>query len=196
MTDKVAQPIENQNVSEGSASQPIERKQREWLRSEALSRFAGIVAIGGPNTPQSCAQRLKFRLNLYELKEGRQIKPYTLMSMVANLLYEKRFGPYYTEPVIAGLDPKTFQPFICSLDLIGCPMVTDDFVVSGTCTEQMYGMCESLWEPNMDPEHLFETISQAMLNAVDRDAVSGMGVIVHIIEKDKITTRTLKARMD
>nr|AAB23077.1 multicatalytic protease complex, macropain, proteasome subunit 13 peptide CNBr4=multisubunit proteinase [cattle, Peptide Partial, 26 aa] [Bos taurus] len=25
--------------------------------------------------------------------------------MVANLLYEKRFGPYYTEPVIAGLDP-------------------------------------------------------------------------------------------
>lgn len=28
-------------------------------------------------------------------------------------------------------------------------MVTEDFVVSGTCTEQMYGMCESLWEPNM-----------------------------------------------
>ncbi|XP_005584041.3 proteasome subunit beta type-3 isoform X2 [Macaca fascicularis] len=98
---------------------------------------------------QTVAQRLKFRLNLYELKEGRQIKPYTLMSMVANLLYEKRFGPYYTEPVIAGLDPKTFKPFICSLDLIGCPMVTDDFVVSGTCAEQMYGMCESLWEPNM-----------------------------------------------
>ncbi|KAF3816850.1 hypothetical protein GH733_014198 [Mirounga leonina] len=164
---------------------------------------------------QTVAQRLKFRLNLYELKEGRQIKPYTLMSMVANLLYEKRFGPYYTEPVIAGLDPKTFKPFICSLDLIGCPMVTDDFVVSGTCSEQMYGMCESLWEPNMEevqvgekaqllglgrvsrnsicqalvqalvsllePEHLFETISQAMLNAVDRDAVSGMGVIVHIM---------------
>ncbi|XP_036128573.1 proteasome subunit beta type-3-like [Molossus molossus] len=145
---------------------------------------------------QTVAQRLKFLLNLYELKEGRQIKPYTLMSMVAKLLYEKRFGPYYTEPVIARLDPKTFKPSICSLDLIGCPMVTDDFVVSGTCAEQMYRMCKSLWEPNMDPEHLFETISQAMLNAVDRDAVSGMGLIVHVIEKDKITTRTLKARMD
>jgi 20S proteasome subunit beta 3 len=48
-------------------------------------------------------------------------------------------------------------------------------------------MCESLWEPNMDPEHLFETISQAMLSK---------GVIVYIIEKDKITTRMLKARMD
>ncbi len=60
-----------------------------------------------------------------------------------------RFGPYYIEPVIAGLDPKTLEPFICSLDLIGCPMVTEDFVVSGTCSEQMYGMCESLWEPDM-----------------------------------------------
>lgn len=31
------------------------------------------------------------------------------------------------------------------------------------------------------PEDLFETISQAMLNAVDRDAVSGMGVVVHVM---------------
>lgn len=109
-------------------------------------------------------------------------------------------------------------------------METEDFVVSGTCSEQMYGMCESLWEPDMvsltppnggngkirsdgvcvflnaekknalgvksvrpavkcvtwdccqqEPEDLFETISQAMLNAVDRDAVSGMGVVVHVM---------------
>ena len=60
-----------------------------------------------------------------------------------------RFGPFFVEPVIAGLDNKSFEPYIASLDLIGCPMVTDDFVVSGTCTEQLYGMCESLWEPDM-----------------------------------------------
>lgn len=48
----------------------------------------------------------------------------------------------------------------------------------------------------MNPEHLFETMSQTMLNTVDQDALSGMGVIVRIIEKDKITTRTLKAGMD
>ncbi|KAM8945619.1 proteasome subunit beta type-3 [Pelodytes ibericus] len=156
--------------------------------------FIGLAGLA--TDVQTVSQRLKFRLNLYELKEGRQINPKTFMSMVSNLLYERRFGPYYIEPVIAGLDPKTFEPFVCSLDLIGCPMVTNDFVVSGTCSEQMYGMCESLWEPDLEPEDLFETISQAMLNAVDRDAVSGMGVVVHIIEKDKITTRTLKARMD
>ena len=60
-----------------------------------------------------------------------------------------RFGPYFIEPVIAGLDPKTYKPFICNLDLIGCPMFTDDFVVGGTCTEQLYGMCESVWVPDL-----------------------------------------------
>ena len=60
-----------------------------------------------------------------------------------------RFGPYFIEPVIAGLNPKTFEPYVASMDLIGCPMETEDFVVSGTCNEQMYGMCEALWKPDM-----------------------------------------------
>jgi len=59
------------------------------------------------------------------------------------------FGPYFVEPVIAGIDPVTLEPFVANLDLIGCPMVATDFAVSGTCTEQMYGMCESLWVPDM-----------------------------------------------
>ncbi|ELK00961.1 Proteasome subunit beta type-3 [Pteropus alecto] len=118
------------------------------------------------------------------------------MSVVAKFLYEKCFGPYYTEPVICGLDPKSFKPFICSLDLIGCPMVTDNFVVRGTYTKQKYMMCKSIWEISMDPEHLFEAISQVMPNAMDQDVESGMGVIVHISEEDKITTKILKARMD
>ena len=60
-----------------------------------------------------------------------------------------RFGPYFVEPIVAGLDPKTSQPYISTMDLIGCPMETKDFVVGGTCTEQLYGMCESLWSPDM-----------------------------------------------
>ena len=71
-----------------------------------------------------------------------------------------------------------------------------DFVVSGTASSKLFGMAEALWEPNLGPEDLFETISQALLNAVDRDAFSGWGAVVYIIEMDKVTKRTLKARMD
>jgi 20S proteasome subunit beta 3 len=47
-----------------------------------------------------------------------------------------------------------------------------------------------------EPDQLFETISQALLNAVDRDALSGWGAHVYIIEKDKVTKRLLKGRQD
>ncbi|KAI1302364.1 Proteasome subunit beta type-3 [Halotydeus destructor] len=141
-------------------------------------------------------QRLRFRLNMYELRENRKIKPKTFASMVSNVLYEKRFGPYFTEPVIAGLDPKTGAPYIGTMDLIGCLCEPEDFVVSGTCSEQAMGICEVLWKKDMEPDTLFEVISQALMNAFDRDAISGWGATVYIVEKDKVTVKTLKTRMD
>lgn len=133
---------------------------------------------------------------MYEMREGRRVKPQTLMAMVQNLLYERRFGPYFVEPVIAGLDSKSGKPYICALDLIGCPCEPADFVVSGTCSESLYGMCETLWREDLEPEDLFECTSQALINAFDRDALSGWGAVVHVIEKDKVTTRYLKCRQD
>jgi 20S proteasome subunit beta 3 len=141
-------------------------------------------------------KRLEFRKNLYEIRENRTMQPERYASMVSKFLYEHRFGPYFIEPVVAGLDPKTFKPFICSMDLIGCISSPVDFCVVGTCEEQLYGMCETLWRENLEPDDLFETISQAMLNAFDRDAISGWGASVYIIEKDKVTVRKLKTRMD
>ncbi|XP_044741254.1 proteasome subunit beta type-3 [Chrysoperla carnea] len=145
---------------------------------------------------QTVAERLKFRTNLYELRESRKITPKVFSSLVSNMLYEKRFGPYFVEPIIAGLMPRTFEPYVCNMDLIGCRNEPEDFVVGGTCSAQLYGMCESVWEPDLEPEDLFETISQALINAFDRDASSGWGAVVYIIEKDKVTKKILKTRMD
>jgi len=145
---------------------------------------------------QTVENRLKFRVNCYELRETKVITPSVLSTMVSNLLYEHRFGPYFIEPLIAGLDPVTNEPFLGAFDLIGCPNEPDDFVVGGTCEEQLYGMCEALWKPNMSPEELFEVTSQSLINACDRDAISGWGATVYVIEKDKVTVRKLRSRMD
>ncbi|KAJ2339717.1 proteasome core particle subunit beta 3 [Coemansia sp. RSA 2618] len=139
--------------------------------------------------------RFRMRVNLYKHREERTIEPKTFAHMVSHMLYERRFGPYFIEPVIAGLE-KNGKPFICGTDLIGCLSCPDDFVVAGTASDNLFGMCESLWEPNLGPEELFETISQAMLNAVDRDAMSGWGAVVHIITPEGVITRELKGRMD
>lgn len=97
--------------------------------------------------------------------------------------------------MIAGLDHAN-EPFICSMDVIGCINFAKDFVVSGVSSPNLYGMCESLYRPDLEPEDLFETISQALLNAVDRDALSGWGAIVYVITPDRVITRHLRARQD
>lgn len=59
-----------------------------------------------------------------------------------------RFGPWFIEPVIAGLTADN-QPFLSSMDCLGCEMKTKDFVVAGTMEEALYGMCESMYRPDM-----------------------------------------------
>ena len=76
---------------------------------------------------------------MYELREGRKMRPKTFAAMLSNLLYERRFGPFFVEPIVAGIDPATKVPYICNMDLIGNKTDPEDFVVGGTSDDQLYG---------------------------------------------------------
>jgi len=135
-------------------------------------------------TEFSRRERFRFRVNMYTIKEEREIEPEAFAHLVSSSLYERRFGPFLVEPVIAGLcktPAGDYKPFVAATDLIGCLSVAKDFAAAGTASEKLFGVAEGLWEPNLEPEDLFETISQTLLNAVDRDAYSGWGGIVHVM---------------
>jgi 20S proteasome subunit beta 3 len=155
-----------------------------------------MVGLAGlASDVQTLDQLLRFRMNLYELREDREMTPEVFTNLMSNMLYEKRFGPYFCEPIIAGLDKKG-QPYLSSMDLIGAQAGAKDFVVAGTCAGNLYGMCETLWKPDLEQEELFETLAQALLASVDRDALSGWGGVVHIITKEGVISRELKGRQD
>ncbi|ONK59572.1 uncharacterized protein A4U43_C08F7840 [Asparagus officinalis] len=144
--------------------------------------FIGLSGLG--TDAQTLYQRLVFRHKLYQLREERNMKPETFASLVSAILYEKRFGPYFCQPVIAGLGDDDV-PFICTMDCLGAKELAKDFVVSGTASESLYGACESMYKPNMEPEELFETISQALLSSVDRDCLSGWGGHVLVVNNEQ-----------
>lgn len=155
--------------------------------------FMGLTGL--MSDVMTLEQLFRFKLEMYSMRENREIKPKTFANLVSSTLYGKRFGPYFSEPVIAGLDADN-KPYLCSMDLLGCVAVADDFAVAGTCAESLFGTCETFYRPNMEPDELFETISQSLLAALDRDCISGWGAVVHIITKDGVTTKELAARMD
>mmetsp|Transcript_973 Transcript_973/g.1395 ORF Transcript_973/g.1395 Transcript_973/m.1395 type:complete len:136 (+) Transcript_973:428-835(+) len=62
-------------------------------------------------------QKLMQEVNLYTLNEDRDIKPSVFNNLVSGFLYGRRFGPYFVEPLVAGLEevpgkPGEFKPFI------------------------------------------------------------------------------------
>jgi 20S proteasome subunit beta 3 len=111
------------------------------------SVFLGLTGLA--TDVNTVSDLFRYKVNMYRLREERAIAPRTFSNLVSSTLYERRFGPYFVSPVVAGLDPKTGAPFICGFDSIGCIDFAKDFIVSGTATEQLFGMCESLWEPNL-----------------------------------------------
>lgn len=111
------------------------------------SVFLGLTGLA--TDVSTVSDLFRYKVNMYRLREERAIAPATFANLVSSSLYERRFGPYFVSPVVAGLDPKTGAPFICGFDSIGCIDFAKDFIVSGTASEQLFGMCESLWEPDL-----------------------------------------------
>ena len=140
-------------------------------------------------------KKFTMKHNLYRLREERDIRPSTFASLVSSTLYEHRFGPFFCEPVVAGLEPEG-TPYISGMDSLGAMEKSEDFMCAGTNSASLLGICESMYRPGLGPEELFELVSQCMLSGMNRDALAGWGAVVYVISKDKTIARTLKGRMD
>lgn len=95
---------------------------------------------------QTLVNKFKFRHNMYKLREERDMRPKAFAHMVSSMLYEKRFGPFFCEPIIAGLEPDS-KPFICGMDSLGAMETSSDFICAGSAPNSLWGMAESMWRP-------------------------------------------------
>mmetsp|Transcript_4908 Transcript_4908/g.9191 ORF Transcript_4908/g.9191 Transcript_4908/m.9191 type:complete len:192 (-) Transcript_4908:88-663(-) len=155
-----------------------------------------LVGCSGLATDMySFTNYLKFRLNLYKLKEGREMQPKTFAKFVSTSLYSRRTAPYLLEPILAGLD-KDNQPYIAACDSIGCLSDLDNFFCIGTADHLLIGACETFYKPDAPADELFEIAAQCILSGCDRDAYSGWGAVVYLITPEGITAKTLNSRMD
>ena len=157
-----------------------------------------LMGLGGLGTDvQTFSAKVKSKTNLYKLEEHRDIDAQVFTDFVANALFEKRFGPYFIQPIIAGLTEteKGLEPVIATYDSIGCKEQSY-FACGGTGGELLYGVCETFYKEDMEPDELFETVSQCLLSAMDRDILSGWGATVYILTPDEIICKNLKTRQD
>ena len=113
--------------------------------------------------------------------------------------FHDRFGPYFVAPLIAGLDKvgeNEYKPVICTYDSIGYREHSGNFEVAGTGSQLLYGCCEAFYKEGLGPQELEEVVSNCLLSALDRDALSGWGAYVYVLTPTGITVKALKTRQD
>lgn len=111
------------------------------MQSWVMLQVASDCRPGSITFPRSiCRFRLQLALQLLQELIWTSGERYVIWD---------RFGPYFVSPVIAGLDEKTSTPYICGMDTIGAIETAEDFMVAGTAPDSLYGMCESMFRPDM-----------------------------------------------
>lgn len=161
------------------------------------------VALAGLQTDVLTVSRLlRFRANLYRQSEGRELRPRAATHMLAHLLYEHRFGPYFISPIVVGLEADG-SAYLGTMDSIGAISDSTGFAADGTAGENLVGPAETWYRDGMGPEELGGVCEKIFQAGVNRDALSGWGGELLVLQLDptapegvRETRRSLVTRMD
>ncbi|XP_054157030.1 proteasome subunit beta type-1-like [Oppia nitens] len=146
---------------------------------------------------------LDARLTMYSQDHNKTISTPALAQLLSNMLYNKRFFPYYITNIVAGLDT----------DGRGCIFSYDPV---GHCERNTYtagGSSSALIQPLLDSqvglknqegvpardltlESAKNLIKDVFISASERDIYCGDSVDIRIVTKDGIQTETMALRRD
>lgn len=153
-----------------------------------------LLGLAGLATDiQTFHRKMRYKLKLYQLREGKNMKPETFARLVGTTLYEHRMAPFYLMPVVIGLE--NGKPLLVNYDSIGTYSGNENFVFQGSSATNMASLCESLYKDNMNEQQLYDALASIITNGIDTDILAGWGAIVYIMSSKGIEAKYLKTKM-
>ena len=153
-----------------------------------------ILGLAGLATDiQTFHKKMQYKLNMYRLRENRDMLPRTFASLVGTTLYEHRFGPFFVSPIVIGLQEG--KPIIYNYDSIGTQTDTEVFATIGTAADNFNALCESFYRLGLQAAELEDIVANVLVSGLDRDILSGWGGKVYVLTNNKITEKCLKTKL-
>ncbi len=161
---------------------------KETLKVVRLDKHIAMTTAGLSGDAQALERYMKAELSLYRLKEGRPANVKTAAHLLGNLLYYRRFYPYYVQLIIGGYDT---APHLFTLDAAGANQEESEYTASGSGSPYAYGVMEDDYRKGMTTEQAKQLAARAVLAATKRDIASGgTGIDIVVMDKDGLNYLT------
>jgi len=130
----------------------------------------GVTIAGMVSDGQQLINILKAEINLHKLESGEEMKVEAVANLLANIMYARRWFPYFTQVIVGGIDSTGRHLF--SFDPSGS-CIREKYVSTGSGSPFVYGILEKDFNENMGLKEAKMLIREAIKSASERDMASG-----------------------
>lgn len=153
-----------------------------------------LTTAGLVGDAQLLARFMRVEAELYKLDREEPMPVRGASTLMANILNQRKFYPYYVQLIIAGVDSTGSHVF--SIDAAG-GAIEDIYTTTGSGSPYVFGVLEDNFKENMTEDAAIDIAIRAMSAAIKRDAASGDGIEVVVVTKQgykQITTEEIEKR--
>lgn len=144
-----------------------------------VTENVGAVCAGMVSDMQNLVREVSVYAKLRELETKHALKPNSIAKLMSVLMFEQRYAPLLTQVIIGGAVP---SPVVYVLDPLGS-VIPDQYASVGTGAEMATGVIEASYNPNANLKEARELLIASIKAAIQRDAMSGNGIDILIINK-------------
>ena len=144
-------------------------------------RIAMTIA-GGVGDAQVLVRALKAEVDLYKLKRNAPMSLKAASTLMANILNQSKWTPYYVQLLVGGVDADGTAN-IYSLDAAG-GSIPDKFVTTGSGSVFVYGVLEDHYKDGLSQEEGLDLCIRGISASMKRDSASGDGMRICSITKE------------
>jgi proteasome beta subunit len=155
---------------------------RHVMKIQKVDRHLGMTMAGGVADAQNVVDIMRYNANIYRLSNKELMPVKSAARLCSNVLFNQRYFPYYVQILVAGYDDKEGGQ-IYNIDLFGS-MTSEKFISTGSGSPVAYGYLESEFKEGLGVNDAYKVAIRAIAAAIRRNAGTGDGINVVIIDKD------------
>jgi proteasome beta subunit len=147
----------------------------------AVDRHLALTTAGLVGDAQMIARHLQAQAQLYRFKRDAPLPVRGAASLLGNILNASRFQPFWVQLIIGGVDERGGQVY--SVDAAG-GAIPERWTVTGSGSPFAYGVLEDRVGDTTNVKEAVDLAIRALNAAMRRDAASGNGIDLAIIDPD------------